>query len=100
MFGLLFEHGTRYEYLAVSSAEEPRNRVHVTGRCTPSILPSTPTTIAERRGVLIIKHGHSRMPSHPYNAETEHVACSTISQASDVTMNKLSASDYSHICFV
>ena len=61
MFGLLFEHGTRYEYLAVSSAEEPRNRVHVTGRCTPSILPSTPTTIAGGRGVLIIKHGRSRM---------------------------------------
>ena len=48
MFGLLFEHGTRYEYRAVSSPEEPRNRVHVTGRCTPSILLSTPTTIAGR----------------------------------------------------
>ena len=31
---------------------------------------------------------YDRRPSHPYNAETEHVGCSPISQASDVTMNK------------
>ena len=65
MFGLLFEHGTRYEYLAVSTADESRNRVHVTGRCTPSILPSAPTTIAGRWGLPIVKHGRGRMTVDP-----------------------------------